>query len=67
MLKKYSFNRCQELHSEGESNSQFYAGGPSPKGRPRKRKLAQGSIEDMQVQTMRMASTALGKLNINYL
>ncbi|KAL0851776.1 hypothetical protein ABMA28_000086, partial [Loxostege sticticalis] len=51
--------RCQELHSEGDSPSQFYSGGPSPKGRPRKRKLAQGSIEDMQVQTMRMASTAL--------
>ncbi|RVE52197.1 hypothetical protein evm_003116 [Chilo suppressalis] len=51
--------RCQELHSESDSPSQFYSGGPSPKGRPRKRKLAQGSIEDMQVQTMRMASTAL--------
>ncbi|CAG9788972.1 unnamed protein product [Diatraea saccharalis] len=51
--------RCQELHSESDSPSQFYSGGPSTKGRPRKRKLAQGSIEDMQVQTMRMASTAL--------
>ncbi|XP_013183582.1 LIM/homeobox protein Lhx9-like [Amyelois transitella] len=51
--------RCQDLHSEGDSPSQFYSGGSSSKGRPRKRKVAQGSPEDMQVQTMRMASTAL--------
>ncbi|XP_063633124.1 LIM/homeobox protein Lhx9-like [Cydia splendana] len=51
-----SVYRCQEMDSEG-SPSQFY-GGPSQKGRPRKRKLAQ-SPDDMQVQTMRMASTAL--------
>ncbi|KAJ8737897.1 hypothetical protein PYW08_000492 [Mythimna loreyi] len=50
--------RCQDLHSEGDS-PQYYNGGPSLKGRPRKRKLAQGSPDDMQVQTMRMASTAL--------
>ncbi|CAG5028888.1 unnamed protein product, partial [Parnassius apollo] len=49
--------RCQEMHRESDSPSQFYNGGPSHKGRPRKRKL--GSPEDLQVQTMRMASTAL--------
>ncbi|XP_013147486.1 PREDICTED: LIM/homeobox protein Lhx9-like [Papilio polytes] len=53
--------RCQDMHSEGESQSQFYNGGPSHKGRPRKRKLAQGSPEDMQ--TMRMTSTALELLH----
>ncbi|KAJ8736898.1 hypothetical protein PYW07_000169 [Mythimna separata] len=53
-----SVYRCQDLHSEGDS-PQYYNGGPSLKGRPRKRKLAQGSPDDMQVQTMRMASTAL--------
>lgn len=56
--------RCQDLHSEGDSPSQYYNGGPTQKGRPRKRKLAQGSPDDMQVQTMRMASTALGESNI---
>ncbi|KOB71273.1 Apterous [Operophtera brumata] len=50
--------RCQDLHSEGDSPLQYFPG-PSTKGRPRKRKLAQGSPEDMQVQSMRMASTAL--------
>lgn len=50
------------MNNEGDSPNQYYAGGPSQKGRPRKRKLPQGSPEDMQVQTMRMASTALGKL-----
>ncbi|XP_026747221.1 LIM/homeobox protein Lhx9-like [Trichoplusia ni] len=53
-----SVYRCQDLHSEGDS-PQYYNGGPSQKGRPRKRKMAQGSPDDMQVQTMRMASTAL--------
>ncbi|XP_073956507.1 LIM/homeobox protein Lhx9-like [Choristoneura fumiferana] len=51
-----SVYRCQEMHSEGDS-PQYY-GGPSHKGRPRKRKMVQ-SPDDMQVQTMRMASTAL--------
>lgn len=64
-LKKHTFNnftvRCQDMHSEGDSPNQYYTGGPSQKGRPRKRKLPQGSPEDLQVQTMRMASTALGK------
>ncbi|VVC86123.1 unnamed protein product [Leptidea sinapis] len=55
--------RCQELNSEGDSPSQYYSGGPSHKGRPRKRKSTQASPEDnMQVQTMRMASTALGSV-----
>ncbi|XP_069364635.1 LIM/homeobox protein Lhx9-like isoform X2 [Maniola hyperantus] len=54
-----SVYRCQEMHSEGDSPNQYYTGGPSLKGRPRKRKVHQGSPEDMQVQTMRMASTAL--------
>lgn len=55
------FLRCQELHSEGDSPSQYYTGAPGAKGRPRKRKAAPGSPEDMQVQTMRMASSALGE------
>ncbi|KAG7313470.1 hypothetical protein JYU34_000600 [Plutella xylostella] len=50
--------RCQDLQGDGEALSQFY-GTPGQKGRPRKRKLPQGSPDDMQVQTMRMASTAL--------
>ncbi|GBP86768.1 hypothetical protein EVAR_66677_1 [Eumeta japonica] len=56
-----SVYRCQELHGEVESPSQYYNGGPVQKGRPRKRKVNQASSEDMQVQTMRMANTALGK------
>ncbi|KAH9628756.1 hypothetical protein HF086_018252 [Spodoptera exigua] len=56
---KEDYYRCQDLHSEGDSPSQYYNGGPSQKGRPRKRKIPQGSPDDMQVQTMRMASTAL--------
>ncbi|CAK1554645.1 unnamed protein product [Leptosia nina] len=55
--------RCQEMHSGGDSPSQYYSGGPSQKGRPRKRKSAQGSPEDIQVQTMRMANTALDILH----
>ncbi|XP_026331887.1 LIM/homeobox protein Lhx2-like [Hyposmocoma kahamanoa] len=54
-----SIYRCQDLHSEGDSPSQYYTGAPGSKGRPRKRKAAPGSPEDMQVQTMRMASSAL--------
>lgn len=53
------------MHSERESPSQFYPSS-GQKGRPRKRKIAQGSPEDMQVQTMRMASTALGELNTHF-
>ncbi|XP_022125272.1 LIM/homeobox protein Lhx9-like [Pieris rapae] len=55
--------RCQDMHSEGDSPSQYYSGGPSQKGRPRKRKSAQGSPEDLQVQTMRMTNTALDLLH----
>ncbi|CAG9558526.1 unnamed protein product [Danaus chrysippus] len=58
-----SVYRCQELNSEGDSPNQYFPVGVNQKGRPRKRKIAHGPHEDMQVQTMRMASTALDILH----
>lgn len=57
MVLQIMFHRCQD----GDSPSQYYNGALGSKGRPRKRKAAPGSPEDMQVQTMRMASSALGE------
>lgn len=55
--------RCPNINGGGDSPSQYYVG-PTAKGRPRKRKIVQGSPEDLQVQSMRMASSALGKHKI---
>ncbi|NP_001269150.1 LIM/homeobox protein Lhx9-like [Bombyx mandarina] len=50
--------RCQDMHNGGNS-PQYYSGGSTPKGRPRKRKIPHGSPDELQAQTIRMASSAL--------